>query len=141
MGRTGRELEPRRAKWPWISAKREAGASLRGVASDAQRRRAERQQALAIAAKHPSLAREIGIGRPDKEDAFDADLVDVNNAPAAVLAGLPGLGEELASRIEEVRTQIGGFASLEDLGATLDLPGDLVEALRDQVVFLPRSTP
>ncbi|MDQ6822031.1 MAG: helix-hairpin-helix domain-containing protein [Actinomycetota bacterium] len=90
-------------------------------------------------AKHPSLALEIGIGRPDLEGAFDAGLVDVKNAPASVLAGLPGLDEEIANRIEAVRAQIGGFASLEDLAATLDLPGDVVEGLRDQVVFLPRG--
>ena len=35
-------------------------------------------------------------------------------------------------------TSVGGFSSLEDLGMTMDLPGDVVEALRGRVVFLPR---
>ncbi len=32
----------------------------------------------------------------------------------------------------------GGFTSLEDLGMTMDLPGDVVEDLRGRLVFLPR---
>ena len=36
------------------------------------------------------------------------------------------------------RDGVGGFSSLEDLGMTMDLPGDVVEALRGRVVFLPR---
>lgn len=121
------------------AAEREAGSALVVATRDAQRRLADRRQALAIAAKRPSLALEIGIGRPDRQGAFDAGLVDVNNAPVSALAQLPGVGEALATRIEDAREHLGGFVSLEDLGATLDLPGDLVEGLRDQVVFLPRG--
>ena len=36
------------------------------------------------------------------------------------------------------RDGVGGFTSLEDLGLTMDLPGDVVEDLRGRVVFLPR---
>ena len=36
------------------------------------------------------------------------------------------------------RDGVGGFSSLEDLGLTMDLPGDVVETLRGRVVFLPR---
>jgi hypothetical protein len=32
-----------------------------------------------------------------------------------------------------------GFSSVEDLGAALDIDGNVVEDLRDCVVFLPRS--
>jgi DNA uptake protein ComE-like DNA-binding protein len=80
----------------------------------------------------------MGVGRPDEPGAFDAGLVDVNNAPATTLLRLPGIDDSLATRIVETRAQTNGFSSLEDLGAVLDLPGDLVERLRDHVVFLPR---
>ena len=33
---------------------------------------------------------------------------------------------------------VGGFSSLEDLGMTMDLPGDVVEQLRGRVVCIPR---
>lgn len=98
----------------------------------------ERQRALAIAREKPALAREIGVGRPDEAGAFDAGLVDVNNAAVSALVRLAGVDSELAARIIKVRTQTGGFSSVEDLGTVLDLPGDLVERLRDHVVFLPR---
>jgi hypothetical protein len=112
---------------PWLAAT-EAG----------QERLHERREALAMARNDPALAAEIGIGRPDRQGAFAADLVDVNNAPAHALAGLPGVDDELVTRIIEVRSRVNGFSSLEDLGSVMDLPGDLVEGLRDRVVFLPR---
>jgi DNA uptake protein ComE-like DNA-binding protein len=103
-----------------------------------QERLHDRDQALQLAREKPGLAREVGVGRPDQPGAFDAGLVDVNNAPASALIRLPGVDDGLASRIIEVRTQANGFASLEDLGSVLDLPGDQVERLRDRAVFLPR---
>lgn len=42
-------------------------------------------------------------------------LVDVNLASSAELALLPEVGPALASRIEEARAKLGGFASLDDL--------------------------
>jgi DNA uptake protein ComE-like DNA-binding protein len=83
----------------------------------------------------------MGIGRPDRSGATDAGLVDVNNASVAALEKLPGIDDQLATRIVEARAQIGGFSSLEDLGAALDLDGDLVEKLRGNVVCLPREQP
>ena len=44
-----------------------------------------------------------------------------------------------AERIVEIRETSGGFSSVEDLGATLDLDGPRVEALRSRAVFLPRA--
>lgn len=104
----------------------------------AEARLTARQEAMRIAREKPALATEIGVGRPDRHGAFDAGLVDVNNAPASALRRLPGVDDALATRIIETRTEVNGFSSLEDLGTVLDLPGDLVESLRDHVVFLPR---
>jgi DNA uptake protein ComE-like DNA-binding protein len=55
------------------------------------------------------------------------------------LLELPGVDGDVATQIVETREQVDGFSSLEDLGATLDLDGDLVEQLRGRVVFLPRE--
>jgi competence protein ComEA len=41
--------------------------------------------------------------------------VDINTAPAAELAELPGIGEVLAQRIVEYREENGPFASIEDI--------------------------
>ena len=98
----------------------------------------ERERARRLARDRPALAQEIGIGRPDLPNAQDAGLIDINNAPAGVLARLPGVDDVLASKIVEAREGSHGFSSIEDLGLALDLDGNLVEGMRDRVVFLPR---
>jgi DNA uptake protein ComE-like DNA-binding protein len=117
---------------------RQVESPLLAATEAGEARLQERRRALEMARENPALAREIGVGRPDQSGAFDAGLVDVNNASARVLMRLPGIDERLATRIVEARAQTNGFSSLEDLGTVLDLPGDLVERLRDRVVFLPR---
>jgi DNA uptake protein ComE-like DNA-binding protein len=117
---------------------RRMGSPLLSATEAGEARLHDRYRALELAREKPTLAREVGVGRPDEPGAFDAGLVDVNNAPASALLRLPGVDDRLATRIIEIRTQSNGFSSLEDLGAVLDLPGDLVERLREHVVFLPR---
>jgi hypothetical protein len=103
-----------------------------------QRRLDERAKALQMARQNPALAQEIGIGRPDKPGAAAAGLVDVNNASVTALLTIPGVDGNVATQIIEARQRVGGFSSLEDMGAALDLDGDLVEGMRGQVVCLPR---
>ena len=117
---------------------REMASGMLAATEAGETRLQERNQALEIARAKPALAREMGVGRPDMPNAFDAGVVDVNNAPASALQRLPGIDDELATRIIEVRTQTNGFSSLEDLGTVMDLPGDVVERLRGQVIFLAR---
>lgn len=104
------------------------------VARERLRRRDELRR---VAAEDPRLAREMGIGTGRGAD--DAGLVDVNHAPQAALATLPGVDRALARRIAAVRAEIHGFSSVEDLGTVLDLPADVVEAIRDRAIFLPRG--
>lgn len=98
----------------------------------------ERQDALRMAVEQPALAAELGVGRPDRPGARDGGVVDVNNAPAAVLAELPGFDDALATRVAETRAQVNGFSSLADMGGVMDLDGNQVERLREHAVFLPR---
>jgi hypothetical protein len=104
-----------------------------------EQRLQERERALQIARDNPALASEIGIGRPDRHGATDAGLVDVNNASVTALLKLPGVDGDIATEIVEGREKVGGFSSLEDMGAALDLDGELIERLRGQVVCLPRA--
>jgi DNA uptake protein ComE-like DNA-binding protein len=120
---------------------RQMGSTLLAATEAGELRLKDRRRALQIAGQNPSLAREIGIGRPDRPGAADAGLVDVNNASVAALMKLPGIDDQLATQVVETRAETHGFSSLEDLGATLDLDGNLVEGLRGQVVFLPRELP
>ena len=99
----------------------------------------DRSDARRIAREQPQLAQQIGIGRPDLAGATDAGLVDVNNAPVDVLERLPGVDAALATKIVEARAAAHGFSSVDELGMVADLDGNLVEALRNEVVFLPRA--
>jgi DNA uptake protein ComE-like DNA-binding protein len=119
---------------------RQIESPLTAAADAAALRLSDRRRALELARANPSLAAEVGIGRPDRPGAADAGLVDINNAAVTALMALPGIDGDLATRIVETRAEVNGFSSLEDLGSTLDLPGDAVERLRGQAVFLPRST-
>jgi len=114
------------------------GSPLLGASEQAQARLQARREAQQLARRNPTLAREMGVGRPDVVGAADAGVVDVNNAAAQALEKLPGVDDALATRIVETRAEVGGFSSVEDLGESLDLSGDAVEALRERVVFLPR---
>jgi DNA uptake protein ComE-like DNA-binding protein len=120
---------------------RQMSSPLLKASEEARDRLSDRKRALELAQENPALAQEMGIGRPDEHGAADAGLVDVNNASVAALETLPGIDDQLATRIAEVRAQIGGFSSLEDFGSALDLDGDVVEGLRGKVVCLPRVKP
>jgi len=104
----------------------------------ARTRLARRRRAARLAREHPELALEAGVGRPDLPGAVDGGLIDVNNASISPLERLPGVDRALARRIATARAEVDGFSSLEDLGASLDLDGSLVEDLRGRAVFLPR---
>jgi DNA uptake protein ComE-like DNA-binding protein len=118
---------------------RRIGSPLLAATEQAQSRLDERRRALTLARENPVLAAEVGVGRPDRPGAQDAGLVDINNAGLTALLRLPGVDDGLATKIVETRAECGGFSSVEDFGATVDLPGDVVEGLRERVVFLPRQ--
>ncbi len=118
---------------------RQMGSPLLAAEEAGEQRLRERERAARLARENPALAREMGIGRPDVSGAADAGLVDVNNASVTALLELPGVDGDVATEIIEAREKVHGFASLEDMGAALDLDGHLVEDLRGRVVFLPRA--
>lgn len=117
---------------------RQMDSAFDHAAQAARERLADRHRAEQMARRHPELAAEMGIGRPDLSTAAAGGVVDVNNAGVTALLGLPGVDGDLVTRIVEARQRVNGFSSLEDMGALLDLDGDLVEKLRDRTVFLPR---
>ncbi|MCW2897843.1 MAG: hypothetical protein JWO67_108 [Streptosporangiaceae bacterium] len=102
-----------------------------------RRSRLLRQKARELAGADVALARELRIGRPDLPRRYDdGGLVDVNRAPAGVLAILPGITTELAARIERVRAETGGFVSAEELSALAGLPPELTAELAEYAIFL-----
>ncbi|MFB4304616.1 BTAD domain-containing putative transcriptional regulator [Actinomadura sp. GTD37] len=101
-------------------------------------RRVRREQARALAAHHPSIARRLGIGRPDLPRTFDdGGLVDVNSAPEHLLAALPGVDPHHAKLIVLARTAHGPIVSPDDLATREILPYQAVYALRDMLIAVP----
>ena len=96
-----------------------------------------RQIARELAKEDPERAIAAGVGRPDLSEAFDGDLVDINHASAAALAGLPGFDDRVAKRAVAIREEINGFESVDDLALFLDIAPDDLEQLRERVVCLP----
>jgi hypothetical protein len=115
-----------------------AGERLHAAEELAASRMRDRRRALEIARDDPTLALEMGIGRPDIPGAAHGGVVDVNNAPEHVLARLPGLDARIAARIVTLREQVEGFSSIEEVGVDAELPARVVERLKDRTVFLPR---
>lgn len=107
--------------------------SLRAERAPMERRRLGARLALT----DPARARQLGVGRPDLPESFHAGLVDLNSAPATVIATLPKVDGRLAERIVGAREADGDFSSLADLDLALDLPVETLERLRERVVFLP----
>jgi hypothetical protein len=77
-----------------------------------------REQARAVVADDPALARELRIGRPDLPRQFDdGGLVDVNHVPERVLVERLGLSPAEAARVVGTRERLGGFTSAEEVCA------------------------
>jgi Helix-hairpin-helix motif len=96
-----------------------------------------RQQARAIVAGDPALARELRIGRPDLLRQFnDGGLVDVNHVPSQVLAERLGLSPAEAARVVEARERLGGFSSAAELCAFAEVPDATIDPVQERLVFL-----
>lgn len=95
-----------------------------------------REKARRIARRNPRLADELGIGRPDLRKNFnDGGLIDVNHVPEPYLLHLPGVNQDLAAQIVELRKSVGGFNSAGDLEVTLDLEPGTLEQAKDLMLF------
>jgi hypothetical protein len=96
-----------------------------------------REQARAIAAGDPALARELRIGRPDLPRQFDdGGLIDINHVPAPVLMAWLGLSQAETTRVIEARSRLGGFTGPAEACAYAEIPDATIEALRDRLLFL-----
>jgi hypothetical protein len=108
------------------------------VVAMARHRRGLREEARKVVADDPVLARELRIGRPDllPRPFDDGGLVDVNHVPPEVLNRLPCLTYEMVDRIMGVRTQTGGFVSVEELVVQCDLPPSVVSEIAEYTLFV-----
>lgn len=89
----------------------------------AQGRAQARAAARSVAGQTPARAVELGIGRPDRQTNYDdGGLVDLNRAPPAALAQLPGLQPHQVDALLHSRAAEGAFLSLDDAMIRAELP-------------------
>lgn len=74
-----------------------------------------------------------GLATGDDDGPGAGGPVDVNQADAAELDTLPGVGPVLAQRIVEHREQVGPFSSVDDLLAVSGIGPAVLARLRDAV--------
>jgi hypothetical protein len=98
-----------------------------------------RQQARAIVAGDPALARELRIGRPDLPRQFnDGGLIDVNHVPQQLLVERLGLAPAEADRVVEARERVGGFSSAAELCAFAEVPDATIDTVQERLLFLAK---
>ncbi|MDS1271591.1 hypothetical protein RIF23_14950 [Lipingzhangella sp. LS1_29] len=94
-----------------------------------------RAAARALAHEEPSRAVELGIGRPDRQTGYDdGGLIDLNRAPAAGLAQLPGLASHHVEALLQSRASEGAFLSLEDAMIRAEIPPHLENQLAEYAI-------
>ena len=99
----------------------------------ARQARDRREAAKALWVTDPALARELGIGRPDLGRAYDdGGLVDLNSAPASVIASVCGLDRALAEDIVAARHRQGLFYSAGEVPFHVRMPASMDDQLLDR---------
>ena len=76
----------------------------------------------------------------EAEEAAVPPPLDLNTATAAELTDLPGIGEVLAARIVDYRTEHGPFQSVEELLEVSGIGESRLDAVRDSVTVSPADT-
>ena len=101
--------------------------------------RTRRAEARSIVAKDPLMARDLRIGRPDLERAYDdGGLVDLNRAPAVTIAATCGIPVAIAELIVQARHLRGGtFLEVNEALILAEIPVQVWDHIRDRAVLVP----
>jgi competence protein ComEA len=116
-----------------IDAIQAAGGPRRGAALESLNLAAPLVDGTQILVPKRGQAPPAGGGTASAGAATPGGLVNVNTAPAAELEALPGIGEVLAQRIVDYRTEHGPFASVEDLVDVSGIGDAILAEIRDLV--------
>lgn len=73
----------------------------------------------------------------DSAPAPQDELIDINSAPAFLLADLPGIGEVRSQRIVDSRERDGPFSRIEELVERKLIPQSLLDQIRELITVGP----
>ncbi|RBY91066.1 hypothetical protein [Blastococcus sp. TF02A-30] len=107
------------------------------VVARALEARSRRQETRRLLAREPALRRELGIGRPDLNRGYDdGGLIDLNTAPARVIATVCGIELPHAEAIVAGRRTRGGtYFNIGEVLVDVPLPPHVQDELRERAVF------
>ncbi|SCX56427.1 Type II secretion system (T2SS), protein K [Klenkia marina] len=95
--------------------------------------RQKRADARDLLARDRSMARELGIGRPDLGRGYDdGGLVDINTAPVQVIAQRCDLTPEQAAAVVAAREARAGFFNVDEMLIDVPLPADVGDRIRER---------
>jgi hypothetical protein len=101
--------------------------------------RSRRDESRALAQGDPVIAHDLSIGRPDIPSRFnDGGLVDLNSAPAAVIAKACAIDSQTAQRIAASRQQLGSFSSMTEVFAFAEVNDAAAIRILEYGVLIPR---
>jgi hypothetical protein len=101
--------------------------------------RRKREEARALAARDPLMARELGVGRSwiDGRMGYDdGGLIDLNLAEAEHLVAACGMPRAFAEQVIAARARLGGFVSVEDAIVYGEIPDRHDAVLRDRGIVI-----
>ena len=129
-----RPADPRRPGHPRVDAAAPANDPAIAAVLAA---RARREEARRLAANDPQMARELRIGRPDLPRHYDdGGLVDLNSAPAQVIADVCGIEPAVATLITDSRSRAITFTAVDDVFSFADIPFPLWDRIRDRALVI-----
>ena len=99
--------------------------------------RARREETRQLLAEDPGMRQELGIGRPDLGRGYDdGGLIDLNTAPADLIARVCGIEPKHAEAIVADRDARGGtFFNLDELFVEVSLPPYVADQLRERAII------
>ena len=83
--------------------------------------------------KSPSVNVRVNSFIPDVDVQWQPKKINLNEADAKGLAALSGIGESLANRMLEYRSQNGYFKSIEELKKIKGIGEKLFDRIKDKV--------
>ncbi|TDP97174.1 hypothetical protein EV186_103135 [Labedaea rhizosphaerae] len=100
--------------------------------------RKRREEARELVRTDPMMARELHIGRPDRNGTYDdGGLVDLASAPAPVIATVCEIDEAVAQSIVDMRERGPGLHTVDDVFSLTDAPLAAWDRIRDRAVVIP----
>ncbi|MGY1753827.1 helix-hairpin-helix domain-containing protein [Blastococcus sp. SYSU D01042] len=96
-----------------------------------------REEARQLIARDPGIRRELGVGRPDLGRGYDdGGLIDLNTAPATLIAQVCGIDRSHAEAIVAGREARGGtFFNIGEVLVEGPLPPHVQDQLRERAIF------